>query len=141
MQRITRRTRTQPKRTIRATGGRVPRKGPGGTAPEGVDVTVRVFLDDRGECRVEPKEAHVRPGGTVAFVSEVGPLTVFAPTPARAASLFPRTRGPLFAVPGEGRTLTVATAKVKEPVVYTYSVYCRRHQSFARASFPRMIVG
>ncbi len=139
MRRITRRTKTQPKRTIRATGRKVPPKAGAGPAPK--DVTVRVFLDAEGECRVEPKEAYVRPGDKVAFVSEVGPLTVFVPTPARAASLFPRTRGPLFAVPGEGRTLTVATAKVKEPVVYTYSVYCRKHESFARASFPRMIVG
>ena len=139
MPRITRRTRTQPKRTIRATRGKVPPRAGAGTAPKGVVVTV--FLDAKGECRVEPRDAHVRPGGTVAFRSKVGPLTVFAPTPARAASLFPHTSGPLFAVPGRGRRLTVAAAKVKEPIVYTYSVYCRKHESFARASFPRMIVG
>ncbi len=102
-------------------------------------VVVNVFLDDKGECRVEPREAFVRPGGTVVFTSKVGPLTVFVPTPTRAANLFPHTRGPVFAVPARGRTLTVSAAKTKEPVVYTYSVYCRTQGSFARASFPRII--
>jgi hypothetical protein len=102
-------------------------------------VVVTVFLDEKGECRVEPREASVHPGGTVAFTSKVGPLTVFVPTPNRAAGLFPHTRGPVFAVPATGRTLTVSATKTKEPVVYTYSVYCRRQASFARASFPRII--
>lgn len=102
-------------------------------------VVVTVFLDDKGECRVEPRDAFVRPGGAVAFRSKVGPLTVFMPTPSRAADLFPRTRGPVFAVPARGKTLTVSAVTTKEPVVYTYSVYCRKHGSFARASFPRII--
>ncbi len=104
-------------------------------------VVVTVFCDEKGECRVDPREALVRPGGTVAFKSKVGPLTVFVPTPSREAALFPRTRGPVFAVPAAGKVLTVAAAKTKEPVVYTYSVYCRRHRTFARASFPRLIIG
>ena len=104
-------------------------------------VVVTVFCDEKGECRVDPREAFVRPGGTVAFRSKVGPLTVFVPTPSREAALFPRTRGPVFAVPATGKVLTVAAAKTKEPVVYTYSVYCRRHRTFARASFPRLIIG
>ena len=103
-------------------------------------VVVTVFRDDKGECRVDPREACVRPRGAVAFRSTVGPLTVFIPTPARAADLFPRTRGPVFAVPARGKALTVSAAETKGPVVYTYSVYCRRHGSFARASFPRIIV-
>lgn len=103
-------------------------------------VVVTVFLDDKGECRVEPRDAFVRPGGVVTFKSKVGPLTVFVPTPARAADLFSRTRGPVFAVPATGKTLTVSAAKTKEPMVYTYSVYCRKFGSFARASFPRIIV-
>ena len=103
-------------------------------------VVVTVFRDDMGECRVEPREAFVRPGGAVVFRSRVGPLTVFVPTPARAAALFPRTRGPVFPVPATGKELTVSAAKPKEAVVYTYSVYCRKHQTFARASFPKLIV-
>jgi hypothetical protein len=103
-------------------------------------VVIRVFLDPKGKCHVAPRDACVRAGGTVIFRSNVGPLTVFVPTPARATALFPRTRGAVFAVPAKGKTLTVSAAKPKEPVVYTYSVYCRKHESFASASFPRMIV-
>jgi hypothetical protein len=103
-------------------------------------VVIIAYLDPVGECRVRPREACVRAGGTVVFRSLIGPLTVFVPTPARAAALFPRTRGAVFAVPARGKTLTVSAAKPKEPVVYTYSVYCRKHESFAKASFPKMIV-
>ncbi len=103
-------------------------------------VVVTVFRDEKGECRVEPREAWVRPGGTVAFRSKVGPLTVFVPRPGRAAALFPHIRGPLFGVPARGKTLTVSVAKGKESIGYTYSVYCREDKTFARASFPRIIV-
>ncbi len=138
MQRNARRAKAQPKRNIRVNAGNAPPKREGGAAPKRVVVTV--FCDANGECRVEPRDAYVRSGGAVAFRSEVGPLTVFVPTPSREADLFPRTRGPVFAVPARGKTLTVTAAKTKEPVFYTYSVYCRKQGSFARASFPRMIV-
>ena len=65
-------------------------------------VIVTIFHDNDGECRVEPREAWVRPGGTVEFRSRVGPLTVFVPTPTRAGRLFPRISAPLFPVPARG---------------------------------------
>lgn len=132
MQRKARRTKSQPKSVVKA-------RKVESAYPKRVVVTV--FLDENGECRVDPREACVRPGGTVAFRSKVGPLTVFVPTPNRAAALFPRTGGPLFGVPAAGKELTVSAAKTTESAVYTYSVYCRKQQSFARASFPRIIVG
>jgi hypothetical protein len=131
MERNVRRTKAQPKPVVKT-------KKVEKACPKRVVVTV--FRDEKGECRVDPREACVRPGGTVAFRSKVGPLTVFVPTPGRAADLFPRTRGPLFGVPARGKTLTVSVAKGKEPIVYTYSVYCRKDKAFARASFPRIIV-
>lgn len=131
MQRNVRRIKAQPKQIIKAKAEK----------PSPKHVIVTVFRDEKGECRVEPREACVRPGGTVAFRSKVGPLTVFVPTPSRAAYLFPRARGPVFGVPARGKALTVSVAKGKAPVVYTYSVYCHKERTFARASFPRLIVG
>ena len=103
-------------------------------------VVVTVLRTDKGECIVDPREASVRPGGTVTFKSKAGRLTVFVPTPSRAANLFPRARGPVFGVPAKGKKLIVSVAKPRTPVVYTYSVYCHKHKEFAKASFPRIIV-
>ena len=103
-------------------------------------VVVTVLRTDKGVCIVDPPEAFVRPGGTVSFKSKAGRLTVFVPTPSRAAALFPRARGPVFGVPAKGKKLIVSVAKPKTPVVYTYAVYCHKHKEFAKASFPRIIV-
>ena len=103
-------------------------------------VIVTIFHDNDGECRVEPREAWVRPGGTVEFRSRVGPLTVFVPTPTRAGRLFPRISAPLFPVPARGKTLTVSATKPNAPAVYTYAVYCHKDRTFARASFPRLVI-
>ena len=103
-------------------------------------VVVTVLRTDNGACIVDPPEASVRPGGTVSFKSKAGRLTVFVPTPSRAANLFPRARGPVFGVPAKGQKLIVSVAKPKTPVVYTYAVYCHKHKEFAKASFPRIIV-
>lgn len=101
---------------------------------------ITILRNDKGECIVEPREACVRPGGTVTFKSKAGRLTVFVPTPSRAAALFPRARGPVFGVPAKGKKLIVSVAKPKTPVVYIYSVYCHKHKEFAKASFPRIVV-
>ena len=104
-------------------------------------VPVRVFLDERRECRVDVREARVRPGDTVVFSTEVGPLEVFVPTPADAKDLFPRALKPVFTVPNGGKELTVSATAPSAPVAYPYTVYCRKYGAFASASFPKFILG
>ena len=128
--------RAQPKRAARPQRSVKPPVAK--AAPRHVVVTV--LRTDKGVCIVDPPEASVRPGGTVTFKSKAGRLTVFVPTPSRAANLFPRARGPVFGVPAKGKKLIVSVAKPKTPVVYTYSVYCHKYKEFAKASFPRIIV-
>jgi hypothetical protein len=136
MRKVPAKKRAQPKRAVKA---KRPAKPPvAKAAPKHVVVTV--LRTDNGVCIVDPPEASVRPGGTVAFKSKAGRLTVFVPTPSRAANLFPRARGPVFGVPAKGKKLIVSVAKPKTPVVYTYAVYCHKYKEFAKASFPRIIV-
>ena len=134
--------RAQPKRAAkakRAMKAKRPVKPPVAKAAA-KHVVVTILRTDNGVCIVDPPEASVRPGGTVAFKSKAGRLTVFVPTPSRAANLFPRARGHVFGVPAKGKKLIVSVAKPKTPVVYTYAVYCHKHKEFAKASFPRIIV-
>ncbi|HVN76104.1 MAG TPA: hypothetical protein VMT19_07290 [Thermoanaerobaculaceae bacterium] len=107
------------------------------------NVVVTVYFDVRKkEWRVDTPVAYVKPGASVRFKSQkAGPLTLFVPTPGRAASLFPRSRGPVIAVPAKGKRLVVSKARVRRPVTYIYSVYCNKQRVFAAASFPKIIVG
>jgi len=104
---------------------------------------VTVYWDEKKkEWRVDTPEAGIVRGGTVTFRSKkAGRLTLFVPTPPRAAALFPRSRGPVIPVAAKGKTLTVSKAKISRPVTYTYSVYCNKFKAFAAASFPKIIVG
>ncbi len=136
MRKVPAKRKAQPKRAAKPTRSAKPPVAK--AAPKHVVVTV--LRTDKGVCIVDPPEASVRPGGTVTFKSKAGRLTVFVPTPSRAANLFPRARGPVFGVPAKGKKLIVSVAKPRTPVVYSYSVYCHKHKEFAKASFPRIIV-
>lgn len=128
MAKTRRRAKPQPKRA--ATKAKV-------VIPKAVTVIV-----EKGEPDpiVVPRAVSVRAGGTVTFRSRVGRLTVFVPTPPRAKHLFPRTRGPVFGVPAKGKKLTVSVGKGKGSREYVYAVYCHKGKTFAKASFPKIII-
>jgi len=109
-------------------------------------VTFEVFRDpkDEREFLIKPKEAYVEYGGTVNFTSRGTALIVFFPTPGRPYVPFrPLKKRPFFTVSPRGRQLSVLKPKAQRrgERVYVFAVYCKKLNTFAHASMPRMIVG